>query len=340
MEDKDFDKIFKRTLEQASGKPATEGGWAAMSERMDANRNKRLGWVLPLLIALIGLLGFGNVFWWYQWRQVAKQYPTASAQVIVKSDTIIKNTVVYHYDTVYRYITTVQTWQAPQRTNKLATAPLPSTADGAALTPLPTEEASIQNRTQHSTGTPASGQNRKIPPTDQQANNDKIANHPASETNAGKNSKTPPTDHQINDGKNAPPSLVADSIEHQTAVHPPLPTNPEPKTPQITKQTAQTSLDTTATSPVLPIVKKKRDPIFYLARLRIGLTAGWAQPVLEERQSSNTWQAGIVTDVEIAPKLHVEATVLYQKNNLSAYKSSSLGNAVWVPNPGNDYWLE
>lgn len=344
MEDKDFDKIFKRTLEQAGGKPATEGGWAAMSERMNAARNKRMSWVLPLLIALISLLGVSNAFWWYQWKLATGQLPPASVQGIAKIDTIVKNTVVYHYDTVYRYVTTVQTWSEQRNTNVLAVAPPHSTLKAPitpnSLDPSPVEGVSAQNKTSHSAGATATGQNPKTPTIGQQTNDNTTANHPASAPATAQTPKTPPIDQQANDGKTAPPLFTADTTEAQTPTHQPLPNNLAIKTPETTKQAVQGNQDSIATLPVLPIVKKKRSAIFYMARPRIGLATGWAQPVLEERQSSSTWQGGAIADVEIAPKLRVEATLLYQKTNLSAYKSSSLGNQVWIPNPGSDFWLK
>lgn len=344
MEDKDFDKIFKRTLEQAGGKPATEGGWTTLSKRMDAAHDKRMGWVLPLLIALLGLLGVSNVFWWYQWKQAAGQFPSASAQGITKIDTIVKNTVVYHYDTVYRYITTVQTWSEQRKANILAVTPSHSTLEGAtapnALGPSPVEGISTQNKTSHSVGALAAGQNPQILPTDQQAKDNKTANHPVGASAKAQTLKTLPVDQPANDDKTANHPFTADTTEAQTPTHRPLSNNSAIKTPETTKQAVQENQDSIATLPVLPIVKKKRPAIFYMARPRIGLATGWAQPVLEERQSSSTWQVGAIADVEIASKLRVEATVLYQKTNLSAYNLSSLGNKVWIPNPGSDFWLK
>lgn len=109
MQDNDFDKIFSHKFGQLPGEPYSEKIWSELSRRIDTHERRQRRWLLPPLLPLFGLLAGGNLFWWYQWREANGELKDSKSRTtIFQPDTIMRKTVVYHYDTIYQNVTLVQ----------------------------------------------------------------------------------------------------------------------------------------------------------------------------------------------------------------------------------------
>lgn len=109
MQDNDFDKIFSHKFGQLPGEPYSEENWSELSRRIDIHERRQRRWLLPVLLPLFGLLAGGNLFWWYQWRETNDELKDSKSRTtFFQTDTIMRKTVVYHYDTIYQNVTLVQ----------------------------------------------------------------------------------------------------------------------------------------------------------------------------------------------------------------------------------------
>jgi hypothetical protein len=88
-------------------------------------------------------------------------------------------------------------------------------------------------------------------------------------------------------------------------------------------------------------LKKVKTPIFYMARPRLGLALGGANPVFEDKNKANSFQIGISGDVEIAKKVRLLATVQYQQTFLKAKTFDALTSVITVvAPPSSDFRLQ
>ncbi|MFN4255300.1 MAG: hypothetical protein ACK4Q5_09870, partial [Saprospiraceae bacterium] len=110
MQDKDFDKIFGHKFGQLGGEPPSNEHWTDLAERLEADRNRRSRWFLPVWWPVFGLLLAGNGFWWHQWRTADARANSAAA---VQTDTVVRRTV-FVYDTVYQTIVRTRTVERTQ----------------------------------------------------------------------------------------------------------------------------------------------------------------------------------------------------------------------------------
>ena len=101
MDDKNFDKIFQRKLDDLPGMPASEANWTALSGRLDAHEGRRKKWLVPFLLFLIGLLSGFPIWSGFQMYQSGQFNARSTEQLTIKRDTIIQTTTIYRYDTVY-----------------------------------------------------------------------------------------------------------------------------------------------------------------------------------------------------------------------------------------------
>ena len=113
MDDKAFDKLLASKLNGLDEYPFREDDWQSVHGRLNQRRPSTVRyWLLVLL--LLPLLGL-NGWLGYQWHTTQQRYEALQStlqelqqSVVTQSDsppdTIYQQTVVYHYDTVYRTI--------------------------------------------------------------------------------------------------------------------------------------------------------------------------------------------------------------------------------------------
>ena len=112
MDDKAFDKLLANKLNGLDDYPFREDDWQSVRSRLNQRRPAVRYWLLALL--LLPLLGL-NGWLGYQWNTTQQRYEALQStlhelqqSVVTQSesppDTIYQQTVVYHYDTVYRTI--------------------------------------------------------------------------------------------------------------------------------------------------------------------------------------------------------------------------------------------
>lgn len=84
--------------------------------------------------------------------------------------------------------------------------------------------------------------------------------------------------------------------------------------------------------------KTPRAPLVYLARPRLGVSAGWGSPGLPHKRSGSVFGFGLGADVEIARRLRLGADVNYLRGSLKADETDAL-RGVDIPDPGSDFRL-
>lgn len=299
MDDKDFDNILRHKMGQAAGLPATENGWNALSQRLSEQDIKRWRWLLPFLLVLLLLLGAGNVFWWFQWAATTRYSHATTAAIVLRHDTIVHTTIVYQYDTVYRY-TKIQATESIKIFDKHTAAATKAPEFGLTST-APTAATLL----------PA------IAPVN-------APNLPGAATSATAqvefNDKTktiPPAD----DGAAVSQTLAALDTLLDAPAYPKKYAVP----------------DTLARQPATPIVKKSRAPVLYFTRTHIGLAGGWAVPSLSERHG--LWRIGALVNAEIARNFRLEGGVQYLSGEQGGDESGRLGAKIPIPQPGGTFRL-
>lgn len=95
-------------MAQLPGEAPRSLQWDELSAQLDQWEKHKRRLFLPILFPLFGLLAFGNVFWWYQWRSANQQAQhTMHTTCVHRSDTVLQTTFVHHYDTVHIHHRTV-----------------------------------------------------------------------------------------------------------------------------------------------------------------------------------------------------------------------------------------
>ncbi len=112
MNDKDFDKIFSKKLKEEKSLPIDERSWEALALQLDKHdqkkgvdgiKNRRLAWLLPFLLLLLGV----NVWSLMRMNQSEKQNVILRNELkelkttLLKRDTIIQTQYIYKTDTIY-----------------------------------------------------------------------------------------------------------------------------------------------------------------------------------------------------------------------------------------------
>lgn len=119
MNEWDFDESFSKKLAELQPPDFSGEDWQNLSLRLENHRHRK-NRILPLwwLGLLTGLLLVSNGFWWLMWKQTAVHESTQKTNTtIVLYDTIVHQTHVYQYDTIYK-ITTLSAYAMspiPQR---------------------------------------------------------------------------------------------------------------------------------------------------------------------------------------------------------------------------------
>lgn len=314
MQDNDFDKIFSHKFGQLPGEPYNEGGWSELSRRMDAHDRRRMRWVMPVLLSLIGALAGSNMFWLYEWYRAEQQLQAGNSRTTIsQNDTIIHRTVVYQYDTVYQYVTLVQ--QRGSGTQMRLPAHNPFNA------------FSPHNI---STEIPAAGQNLA----------DGLHPNSKSKNDLQQVAATPPLNVQeqgaqlfTNGDAAAPDHAIVRKTPMDTAelATPPPPSELAP---------ADTTFENLLNDKSLP-TKKAPSPFLYFARPRIGVAAMWGIPSFPHKSAGSIFGGGIRADVEIARNFRLGAEVTYQQASLKSDETEILEELdIDIPNPGGDFRLK
>lgn len=325
MENKDFDKIFSHKFGQLPGEPYREEGWSDLSNRLYAHERRRRRWLLPLVLPLLGLLTAGNVFWWYQWRQAASDSSAASlSSTVYQTDTIVQKTVVYRYDTVYQHITLVRRQYAgdlaPTKPSPDAGAPFSEFTNnnnaGKGIAAIETPQP----------GAPAlpGQESRENPPGQVAPASQNAANQPIIQENTPAPQRT--IVHKVPVPESAAPEAQALTIAP----------------PSVPDSTFEQPVETR------PITKKSRSNLLFAARPRIGLVAGWGNPLLRHKRSGSLLGAGIAADVEIVRNVRLGVEAQYWQGKLKADElqeddeedDHNVLRGIKVPDPGSDYKLK
>ena len=110
MNEGDFDKLFNDKFKDFEGSDFSPTEWGGLENRLNKRDNWRkiLLWLLPLL--LLSALAGGWFYTWYQLQQMRMNVPDSSFIDNTRShkdtlqDTIIRRTIIYQNDTIYRKI--------------------------------------------------------------------------------------------------------------------------------------------------------------------------------------------------------------------------------------------
>lgn len=111
MNEWDFDESFSKKLQGLQSPDFSGEDWQNLSLRLENHQHRR-NRILPLwwLGLLTGLLLVSNVFWWIMWKHTTTYSSTPGATAtIVLHDTIVHQTHIYQYDTIYK-ITTLSSY--------------------------------------------------------------------------------------------------------------------------------------------------------------------------------------------------------------------------------------
>lgn len=316
MENKDFDKIFAHKFKQIPGESYREEGWSDLSGRMDAYERRGRRWMFPVLLPLFGLLAAGNIFWWHQWREVERRHSQASGHTttLLRSDTIVRTSIVYRYDTIYENTTLLRRY-TPGGIN---------TGDKQAQV----DHTSLLTTSDKDIASPISA--TKQQPVAEQA--------PVFQDTNAVNYYESPLGQNI---KNKP-------LAQENPVEPPHTISHRVALPDSLSQTNEAVVDPAAakTDSIFeyllnnpPVTEKVRKPLLMFARPRLGVSVGWGNPLLEHKHSGYLLGAGIGADVELARNIRLGADVHYWNGRLKADETDEL-LGVEIPNPGSDYKLK
>ncbi len=112
MNEGDFDKLFNEKFKDFEGSDFSSTEWGDLESRLKKRKNRRKGlfWLFPLL--LLSALAGGGLATWYLLQQNNKQTPTQpfieqnerNSTTDTLRDTILKRSIIFQYDTIYRKI--------------------------------------------------------------------------------------------------------------------------------------------------------------------------------------------------------------------------------------------
>ena len=96
MNERDFDNIFRRKMEQIPSAAPDQQIWQNIDNQLNTPNNKFYNWSKIALAGLLLLSLFSNFFFW---KKLDEQSAAVKNQ-ITKNDTIYNKTTVYKYDTI------------------------------------------------------------------------------------------------------------------------------------------------------------------------------------------------------------------------------------------------
>ena len=312
MKDTDFDKIFAGKFARFAGKTYREEDWAELSHHLDAYGRRRR-WMLPFMLPLFLLLAGGNVFWWYQWREATLHNKSSDNHtLIIQTDTIVRTTTVFRFDTIYQAVTHVFPYRA-ERSNQPPTTP-ENPVSFPAYSRISTHSTTQQPRA-----------------TDAQTTAGAISD-PA-EINKNTVDKTMNADANqqavvpLAGGQEEPPGIA------DTASNSPHREISGAESKVIDKDTVQLS-------PTPEPVKKAGSPAFYVARPRLGILAGWGSPSLPGKLSGSILKVGLSADIEVARNFRLGMSVSFDPASIKSSETAALGDNTNIPDPGQDFTLK
>lgn len=101
MNERDFDNIFRRKMEQIPAAAPDQQVWQNIDNQLNTSNNRFGNWSKIALTALLLSSLFSNFFFW---KKLGEQNTTIVKNELLKNDTVYNKTVIYKYDTV---VTTV-----------------------------------------------------------------------------------------------------------------------------------------------------------------------------------------------------------------------------------------
>jgi hypothetical protein len=308
MENNDIDKIFTSKFRKLPGDAYSEDRWSSLSSRLDTHENRRNRWLLPVLLPLFALLAAGNVFWWYQWREVVQNHQnTGNTTTLFQTDTIVKTTVLHRFDTIYQNLTVVK--------KRILEVP------GPAVPLIPDQNTSFGS---------VVGQN--LSPAATSKNGDQATLTNTAITDSEKPKET------INDTQKNIPEPSGNSFKYNNNTDT-LKQDVGVSATQSEKD--QQTVDSTfeQVQATLPVTRKSQSPKMYLARPRLSLSGAWSHLTTEHFTNGYLLGFGLGTDVEIARNIRLGASLDYWSGKLKIEETEEL-TGFDVPNPGNNYDLK
>jgi hypothetical protein len=314
MDDKDFDKIFQRKLNDVPGIPASEANWMALSGRLDAHDGRRKRGLVPFLWLLVGLLSALHLWSGYQVYRFGHTQAERTSNTLTKRDTVIQTTVIYRYDTIY----------IQGAVSRFSTTP-------------PNTVYSSFGRT-----TAAPGANLSAHPHDKDSGVRQTTVMATAPVITPDSTSTTARQALIAAETFAQPSAVA-NVQNNTSLAPISASGAanEPLANALSSRVAETdSTREYEPVPVAPLSPAKRLRRTLFKRPQLGINVGRGTPVIPEMESGALWQTGLTGNVEVLPGLRLEAGVQYQQSRMKSEVATAINHLVTVPNPGSDYTLE
>jgi hypothetical protein len=342
MNEGDFDKLFNDKFKDFEGSDFSPTEWGGLENRLNKRDNWRkiLLWLLPLL--LLSALAGGWFYTWYQLQQARKNVPNNSLIDNTRrhkdtlQDTIIRRTIIYQNDTIYRKILLIDQQYFP-KPNPL------STLDNMTNDSLKAEKkhsdkiAHLNPRIAFKSDTATSIIAKNILPsnlkTDKSIEPTLLRNESGAPNMTNIKEKTPRDSDQKekNELSNVkiPPLSISDkkdtdTIQKVAAVI----TEPEKKEEEPEDKTAEKELK--------PIIKRTlRLPSIYLG------TVAAAHWVLA-KDFSNSWerQIGVRAEVEVSNNFSFVTEVAFGKTKIKSETDKTLANGITVPEPLPSYKFE
>lgn len=312
MKDKDFDNLFMHKFGQLPGEPASEEGWAKLSQRLDAHDRRYSRWILPALLPICFLLAGGNVFWWRQWRDAAKVPVAEAAVTLLKRDTVVQTTVVYRYDTIYQTLVVAYRGGFPVMQQN---APIATPGKDVAADFLPDTVLASAKTT---------GRFNPAPPS--------VGNPPLSGADISISSQDS-VKQQFENG---------DALALGRTIVQKVPVDTSGQLTQMLKESIFDKPDSTFEKLLeqAPPTEKVRSSGVYFARPRLGISLGWGDLMLPTAQNGYVLNAGLRGDIEVARNFRLGAEFGYQRANMKVNDTQMLEQlGVEMPDPGSDFHL-
>lgn len=302
MENKDIDNIFAHKFGQMPGDAYAEGQWSSLSSRLDTHENRRRRWLLLVLLPLFALLAAGNVFWWYQWREAVRfNHSQEDTTTLFQTDTVVTTTVIHRFDTIYQNTTiALRQYQGTMTLSEQQEYPIQTRAD-------------INN-----------GAASTAPANKEKTNTKQAEDASVTKPNAATDATDPFKPGVTVEAKPAVTPECAETVDN--------PAHKEVATDH-SDSTSEQNLKTP------PPTQKVKSPAFYVARPRLGISAGWSTPLSEHSPKGYLLGFGLAADVEMVRNLRLGAAFDYWTGKLEAQETEGL-TWVDVPNPGNNYDLK
>ena len=326
MTERDFDKLFNDKFNNYEGADFSASEWPDMQSRLNnGDRLKKIGgWLLPFLLLL---LLFSNGFTWYQYNKLSNKLsekdkmennPTPSTMHTI-TDTVIKRTVVYQYDTIYKKTIIHERLIHPTESSSIKKS-------------IKLEE----NNTHLSSSTDAATI---------ALNNQNISNNsnPSISKISEKNQKNTIISSNINIDSSSHTPSVNDSLSKNNTVKPTENTHKSDKVINIdslqaleNKPKIDDKIDEKKTENTTPIIKNKvqTPPTF------LGLNIAKVASIPNDNQELGGLQIGLRAEIKANKRLSLFTEINYATNNIESENENALPNQVKIPEPSPSFTFD